>query len=60
MHSIVIYLILLFKIYYLISHPRKPIQIYRNECMFEIKMHTIGIDLILLARTRLFNLKAII
>ena len=46
MHSILIYLILLFKIDYTISHPRKPIRIFRSECMFEIKMHTLGIDLI--------------
>ena len=40
MHSIVIYLVLLFKIDYMISHPRKPILIYRNGCMLEIKMHS--------------------
>ena len=42
MHYLVIYLILLFKIDYMISHPRKPIRIYRNECMFEIKLHSLG------------------
>ena len=43
MHSIVIYLILLFKIEYMISNPRKPIRINRNECIFEIKMYSLGI-----------------
>ena len=55
MHSIVIYLILLYKIDYMISHPRKPIQIKRNECIFEIKMHSLGSYFIWLVKTRLFN-----
>ena len=45
MHSIVIHLILLFKIDYMISHPRKPIRINRDECIFEIKTHSLGINL---------------
>ena len=32
MHSIVINLIYLLKLDYLISYPRKPIRINRNEC----------------------------
>ena len=46
MHSIVIDLILLFKIDCMISHPRKPNRINRNECIFQIKMHSLGIYLI--------------
>ena len=46
MHSIVIYLILLYKRDYMISHPRKPIRINRLECIFEIKIHSLGIYLI--------------
>ena len=39
MYSIVIHLILLFILDYMISNPRKPFRINRNECIFEIKMH---------------------
>ena len=42
MHSIVIYLILLLKIDYMISNRRTPIQINRNECIFDIKIHSLG------------------
>ena len=37
MHSIVIYLILLFELVYLISNPRKYIRININECTLEVK-----------------------
>ena len=43
MYSIVIHLILLFILDYMISNPRKSIRINRNECIFEIKMYSLGI-----------------
>ena len=42
MHSIVIYLIVLLKLDYMTSNPRTPIEISRNECIFELKMHSLG------------------
>ena len=42
MNSIVSYLILLLKLDYMISNPRTTIRINRNECIFEIKMHSLG------------------
>ena len=43
MYSIVIHLILLFILDYMISNPRKPIRMNRNECIFERKMYSLGI-----------------
>ena len=43
MYYIVINLILLFILDNMISNPRKPIRINRNDCIFEIKMYSLGI-----------------
>ena len=42
MHSFVIYLILLLKLDYMISNPKTPIWINRIECIFKLKMHSLG------------------
>ena len=55
MHSIVIYLTLLLNLDYMISNSGTPIWINRNECIFEIKMHSLSSYFILLVKTRLFN-----